>query len=372
MNSDEPRGESAQVLGVVDESEPLFSGGVTKVVPIAEGGSRKAREEFIPKVVWRNFTGIFTAFQAEPNSKGLGTLAKTKKNFFHAGPAFMKGFFPCLNGSDLFTNISAGSDLACEGEGFQGIGQTPRPGRAKVKYDEAGSDGGGGLKGGEGVAFREATSCGVGVRKFVGVGVWAKKLDGDGAEVVQDIDLGCVRVSMFSEDSGPEVKAGVVAEFDSREAEGGGLAKKGGTVGGAVGVPAGGEGEGGGSHSRRASLKKGTGRRDFSGREGAGGVEDWERSRQNHGMLAKRISYRGKVQGVGFRYSVRQIAEGYTVSGHAMNQPDGTVEVFLQGDRGEVEAMEKEIGESHLAGFIREASGREVEAVLGVKGFQIQ
>jgi len=68
VNSDEPRGESAKVLGVVDESEPLFSGGVTKVVPIAEGGSRKAREEFIPKVVWRNFTGIFTAFHAELNS----------------------------------------------------------------------------------------------------------------------------------------------------------------------------------------------------------------------------------------------------------------------------------------------------------------
>jgi acylphosphatase len=89
-------------------------------------------------------------------------------------------------------------------------------------------------------------------------------------------------------------------------------------------------------------------------------------------MLAKRISYRGKVQGVGFRYSVRQIAEGYTVSGHAANQPDGTVEVFLQGDRDEVEAMEKEIGESHLAGFIRESNGHEVDAVPGMKGFQIQ
>jgi hypothetical protein len=68
VNSDEPRGESAQVLGVLDESEPLFCGGVTKVVPIAEGGSREACEEFIPKVVWWNFTRIFTAFQAEPNS----------------------------------------------------------------------------------------------------------------------------------------------------------------------------------------------------------------------------------------------------------------------------------------------------------------
>jgi hypothetical protein len=68
VNSDEPRSESAQVLGVVDESEPLFPGGVTKVVPIAEGRSWKAGEELIPKVVWRNFTGIFTALQPKPNS----------------------------------------------------------------------------------------------------------------------------------------------------------------------------------------------------------------------------------------------------------------------------------------------------------------
>ncbi len=103
------------------------------------------------------------------------------------------------------------------------------------------------------------------------------------------------------------------------------------------------------------------------------GVEEFGRRRQiREVMMAKKISYRGKVQGVGFRYSVRQIAEGYTVSGHAANLADGRVEVFLQGDRDEVEAMEKEIGESHLAGFIREVAGEEVSAVAGTKGFQIQ
>ena len=122
-------------------------------------------------------------------------------------------------------------------------------------------------------------------------------------------------------------------------------------------------------------AKKKGGAKGFFGlkKNGAdGGIEGCRGNGQNHGMVAKRISYRGKVQGVGFRYSVRQIAEGYTVSGHATNQPDGTVEVFLQGDRDEVEAMEKEIGGSHLAGFIRESNGREVEAVPGMKGFQIQ
>ena len=88
-------------------------------------------------------------------------------------------------------------------------------------------------------------------------------------------------------------------------------------------------------------------------------------------MMAKRIYYRGKVQGVGFRFGVRQIAEGFSVAGYASNLPDGRVEVFLQGDREEVEAMEKEIGESHLAGFIREATGREAETESGRRGFQI-
>lgn len=88
-------------------------------------------------------------------------------------------------------------------------------------------------------------------------------------------------------------------------------------------------------------------------------------------MMAKRIFYKGKVQGVGFRFGVRQIAEGFSVSGYASNLPDGRVEVFLQGDREEVEAMEKEIGESHLAGFIREAQGTEAQAETERKGFQI-
>jgi hypothetical protein len=49
------------------------------------------------------------------------------------------------------------------------------------------------------------------------------------------------------------------------KSKGGGLAEKIGSVGGAVSMPAGGEGEGGGRHQRVVSLKKRVGRRDFSG-----------------------------------------------------------------------------------------------------------
>ena len=89
-------------------------------------------------------------------------------------------------------------------------------------------------------------------------------------------------------------------------------------------------------------------------------------------MMAKKILYEGRVQGVGFRFGVRQIAEGFAVAGHAANLPDGRVEVFLQGDREEVEEMEKEIGRSHLEGFIRKQEGREVAVEAGRKGFQIR
>ena len=89
-------------------------------------------------------------------------------------------------------------------------------------------------------------------------------------------------------------------------------------------------------------------------------------------MMAKKIFYEGRVQGVGFRFGVRQIAEGFSVAGHAANLPDGRVEVFLQGERPEVEGMEKEIARSHLEGFIRKKEGREVEVEAGRRGFQIR
>ena len=96
------------------------------------------------------------------------------------------------------------------------------------------------------------------------------------------------------------------------------------------------------------------------------GVGKWEL------MVAKKILYEGRVQGVGFRFGVRQIAKGFAVAGHAANLPDGRVEVFLQGEREEVEGMEKEIGQSHLEGFIRKQETQEVAVESGRRGFQIR
>ena len=46
---------------------------------------------------------------------------------------------------------------------------------------------------------------------------------------------------------------------------------------------------------------------------------------------------RGRVQGVGFRYSARSKAEKLGVTGFARNLPDGNVELEVEGDPGAVE-----------------------------------
>lgn len=190
VGADDAWGEAAEVLSVIEKSEPVFGGGVTEIVPVAEGGGGEAGEESVPEIVGGNFARIFAAFEAEAEAEGGGFLAEAEENFLHAGPGFVKGFFERADGGYFLANVRSGSELAGEGKGFEGINEVAWAGGAEVEDDEAGTDAGGGFESGEGVAFGEAPSGGAGIGKLVGVGVGAQEFDWDGAEVVQDIDTG--------------------------------------------------------------------------------------------------------------------------------------------------------------------------------------
>jgi acylphosphatase len=56
---------------------------------------------------------------------------------------------------------------------------------------------------------------------------------------------------------------------------------------------------------------------------------------------ARRFTVHGRVQGVFFRDSTRREAERLGISGHAINLPDGTVEVLAAGPDDALAALER-------------------------------
>ncbi|MCX6967544.1 MAG: acylphosphatase [Verrucomicrobia bacterium] len=91
-------------------------------------------------------------------------------------------------------------------------------------------------------------------------------------------------------------------------------------------------------------------------------------------MIAKHVFYEGRVQGIGFRYTVRQIAKGYEVIGWVRNLPDGRVELLAGGPPEEVDGFLDAIAESELAGFIKNQQVHSVTAaaLMGLSGFSIK
>jgi acylphosphatase len=66
------------------------------------------------------------------------------------------------------------------------------------------------------------------------------------------------------------------------------------------------------------------------------------------------IWYAGRVQGVGFRFTVKQTAMGFEVTGRVSNLPDGRVELVVEGAKKELEEFQLAVRESGLARFIKD------------------
>ncbi len=72
------------------------------------------------------------------------------------------------------------------------------------------------------------------------------------------------------------------------------------------------------------------------------GLEDGRRpSRPGEVMQrdCRRVYYSGRVQGVGFRFTVHRVSRGYDVAGSVRNLPDGRVELIAEGAPAEVDAF---------------------------------
>lgn len=90
-------------------------------------------------------------------------------------------------------------------------------------------------------------------------------------------------------------------------------------------------------------------------------------------MIAKRVIFEGRVQGVGFRYTVKELARGFDVCGWVKNLPDGTVELQAMGEAGELESFIREIAEeSNVAHHIRRHTAEKIPPLEACRGFRIE
>lgn len=87
-------------------------------------------------------------------------------------------------------------------------------------------------------------------------------------------------------------------------------------------------------------------------------------------MKSYRVIYSGKVQGIGFRYTVKRIADKYNIVGWVRNLSDGSVEVFVQGEELTVLSFLQGV-ESYFKDNIGDKKKLE-EIVADVFGFQIR
>ncbi|MDA0811453.1 MAG: acylphosphatase [Verrucomicrobia bacterium] len=90
-------------------------------------------------------------------------------------------------------------------------------------------------------------------------------------------------------------------------------------------------------------------------------------------MFAKHVFYEGRVQGVGFRYTVKALANEFEVSGWVRNLADGRVELLVVSTDDEaLDAFLQEILDSRLEHHIKGVTATDVEAPDGLRGFSIR
>jgi acylphosphatase len=100
----------------------------------------------------------------------------------------------------------------------------------------------------------------------------------------------------------------------------------------------------------------------------------WRPSRPGEGMHqeSRRVTYSGRVQGVGFRFTSERLAREFDVAGHVRNLPDGRVELVAEGDPAEIDAFLQTIHNA-LGRYIRDVAVESCPvSVPSLAGFTIQ
>lgn len=83
------------------------------------------------------------------------------------------------------------------------------------------------------------------------------------------------------------------------------------------------------------------------------------------------VFFAGHVQGVGFRYSVLQVAKEFEVTGHVSNLADGRVQLEVEGPRDQVTSFIDAVQEK-MHGYIRKVERTSGRRPAEFSGFTIK
>jgi acylphosphatase len=89
-------------------------------------------------------------------------------------------------------------------------------------------------------------------------------------------------------------------------------------------------------------------------------------------MKAYTLNITGDVQGVSYRYFARTKAENLGLSGWALNEHDGSVTIFVQGEEGAVQKMIEWAHEGSPMATVNDVAIKDAELDEQAKGFIIK
>ena len=78
-------------------------------------------------------------------------------------------------------------------------------------------------------------------------------------------------------------------------------------------------------------------------------------------LAARRFTIKGRVQGVFFRASTRRVAESLGITGHAVNLPNGDVEVLACGDAAALDQLADWLHEGPANASVTSVQAQDVE-----------
>ena len=87
-------------------------------------------------------------------------------------------------------------------------------------------------------------------------------------------------------------------------------------------------------------------------------------------MIARYITFTGRVQGVGFRFTARRAAQRRQLTGFVRNTPNGSVEMLAQGNPVEIDDCIQDIKE-YFSGYLKEVKIEEIPVETKYTDFQI-